>query len=420
MSAFPRRTLPRRMFSHHRVAGGRLGCDGRLVLVAALLVGALAGCAPQARLVQPTRAIWVTRFDYKTADDVTRIITNCADAGFNAVLFQVRGNGTAFYHSNLEPWADELGGSDPGFDPLELACDLAHQRHVQLHAWVNVMPAWRGKTPPTSPEQLYNKHPEWFWYDQYGHRQALSSFYVSLNPCLPEVRAYLVAVMRDLVSRYDVDGLHLDYIRFPNEPPATPRGSDIDYPRDGRTLALFHDETGLAPDDDPAAWNRWRTDQVTRLMAAIHEMMRDTRPDAALTAAVGSVPKRALHHFQDSQTWLRRGLLDAVVLMDYTDSPEVFRQRIEPWLAEGFEQPVVPGLWFGRHKGKTPGQAAGVVAEQIRIARELTGDFCVFAYSALFDSNDQELTTQDQRQREIRRIRREVLLPLLRSLARER
>ncbi len=401
-----------------RPAAGWPGTRGGMLIASGgMLVGLLLGCAPQARLVQPTRAIWVTRFDYKTADDVSRIITQCADAGFNAVLFQVRGNGTAFYRSTIEPWADELGGSDPGFDPLALACELAHARGVQLHAWVNVMPAWRGTQPPANPEQLYNKHPEWFWYDQFGHRQALSSFYVSLNPCLPEVRAYLVGVMRDLVARYDVDGLHLDYIRFPNEPPATPRGSEIDYPRDARTLALYRAETGLAPDDNLAAWNHWRTEQVTRLMAAIHEMMRDARPDAALTAAVGSVRERALHHYQDPYTWLRRNLLDAVVLMDYTDSPEVFRRRIETWLAEGFNQPIVPGLWFGRHKGKTPREAAEVVAEQLDIARETTGNFCLFAYSSLFDSNDRVLTSQDEDQRTLRRIRREVLLPRLRAFA---
>ena len=154
-------------------------------------------------------------------------------------------NGTAWYDSRFEPWADELGGSDPGYDPLKLACEEAHRCGLELHAWVNVMPAWRGKTPPKNPDQLYNAHPEWFWYDQHGNRQALCSFYVSLNPCLPEVRKYLVDVFYDLVSRYDVDGLHMDYIRFPNEPPATPKGSGLDYPYDAGTLALYRQDTGL-------------------------------------------------------------------------------------------------------------------------------------------------------------------------------
>ena len=71
---------------------------------------------------QAIKAVWVTRWDYKSASDITAIMDTCRGAGFNTVLFQVRGNGTAFYRSTLEPWADELGGRDPGFDPLAVAC----------------------------------------------------------------------------------------------------------------------------------------------------------------------------------------------------------------------------------------------------------------------------------------------------------
>lgn len=387
---------------------------GCLCLVALSLA---TGCQVGPRVNQPMRAIWVTRFDYKTSEDVTRIIENCADAGFNAIMFQVRGNGTAFYDSNFEPWADELGGSDPGFDPLALAIDETHDRDIELHAYVNVMPAWRGTEPPTNPEQLYIQRPEWFWYDQNGDRQALSSFYVSLNPCLPEVREYLVEVFREIVSRYDVDGLHLDYIRFPNEPPATPRGSGRDYPRDQRTLALYREQAGLAPDDDPQAWNRWRTEQVTKLVADIHGMIRRTKPEVVLSAAIGSVRERGLRHFQDGRRWMDDGIVDLVMLMNYTDSPEIFAERIEPWLADEPEVPVVPGLWFGRHRDKSVEEAVAAVKEQIEIAREKTGNFCVFAYSSLFDSADQKLTRQNQAQRRLRQTRREALLPFLNALA---
>jgi len=378
----------------------------------------LAGCAGGPRLTQPVRAIWVTRFDYKTAVDVTQIMENCADAGFNAVVFQVRGNGTAFYRSRHEPWAEQFEFRDPGFDPLELAVRETRARGLELHAWVNVMPAWRGTTPPAHPDQLYHKHPEWFWYDQHGGRQALSSFYVSLNPCLPEVRDYLVEVFRDLVARYEVDGLHMDYIRFPNEPPATPRGSGLDFPRDARTLALYHEATGQHPDDDRGAWDRWRTECVTRLVADIHRMIRRTRPRAALTAAVGSVRANALTHFQDARRWIDDGLVDAVFLMNYTDSPDTFAERLTPWLDPPPRVPVIPGMWFGRHEGKPVEEATAAVRRQIEVARERTGSFCVFAYSSLFESaDDRELSRRTLEELRIRAVRREFLLPFLRSLA---
>ncbi len=70
---------------------------------------------------QPIRAIWVTRWDYKSPADIARVMDNCKSAGFNTVLFQVRGAGTVFYPSRIEPWAEEFGGRDPGFDPLGVA-----------------------------------------------------------------------------------------------------------------------------------------------------------------------------------------------------------------------------------------------------------------------------------------------------------
>ena len=344
----------------------------------------LGGCATGPRIREPMRAVWVTRGDYRAPEDVTRIMDNCAQLGFNTVLFQVRGNGTAFYKSSFEPWADELGGQDPGWDPLALAIAEAHARQLDLHAWVNVMPAWRGTKPPTNPEQLYNKRPQWFWYDQNGQRQALSDFYVSLNPCREDVRLYLVGVFEEIARNYDIDGLHLDYIRFPNEPPATPRGSGLDYPYDDETLKAYRLATGKAPQDDKEAWNQWRTQQITRLVAEIHAMLRRTRPQAPLSAAAGSVRERARAHFQDARAWVDQGVIDVLFLMNYTDDPEEFSRRIDPWLEGESKAVVVPGAWFGRHPGKSPEDAAAAVRTQLETAVEKTGNLCLFSYGALF------------------------------------
>lgn len=398
-----------------RSSSVRLLCFTAAVAVAALL--SLTGCAEHRRAepprVEQMHAVWVTRFDYNKAEDVRRIIRNCAEAGFNTVLFQVRGNGTSFYRSNYEPWADELGGSDPGFDPLELACNEAHARNMQLHAWVNVMPAWRGTKPPANPDQLYNRRPEWFWYDQHGERQALSSFYVSLNPCLPEVREYLVEVFRDIVARYPVDGLHLDYIRMPSEPPATPKDSKLDYPRDPRTLALFKEETGRAPDEDAEIWKLWRARQITQLVSDIRAMMRAERPAAVLTAAVIAERKNGLNRCQDALTWINEQHVDALILMNYTADVPTFQRRIDTWLLEKQRGTIVPGLSIGPFISRPVEDGAAGVKKEIDLARDRTGCYSVFAYSYLFDSGDDfELATQDAKASQDRESRRRILLPL--------
>jgi len=86
------------------------------LLLCPILATLLVGCGTTS--TSGVRAVWVTRWDYETREDVSRIMEDCADAGFDTVLFQVRGNGTAFYDSAIEPWAEELGGKHPGFDPL--------------------------------------------------------------------------------------------------------------------------------------------------------------------------------------------------------------------------------------------------------------------------------------------------------------
>ena len=109
-------------------------------------------CPASAEELVEGRAIWVTRFDYKSPEDVEKIIKNCKDYNFNQVLLQVRGNGTVYYKSEIEPWAYELTsdspvttGKDPGWDPLKNACELAHKLGLQLHVYMNVFPAWRSQ-----------------------------------------------------------------------------------------------------------------------------------------------------------------------------------------------------------------------------------------------------------------------------------
>jgi len=366
----------KRTLSHHAIV--------RTLAVAGILAGAvvLAGCEAGVKRPEHIRAIWVTRMDYRTENDIVRIMDNCESLGMNTVIFQVRGNGTAFYPSELEPWAEQFDFQDPGYDPLGVAVREAHKRKLFFEAWVNVLPAWRGAEPPKCPDQLYHTHPEWFWYDQHGKRQDLQpSFYVSLNACLPEVRAYLVDVFREIVAGYNVDALHLDYIRFPSEPPVIPQGSDIDYPRDARTLKLYRAATGLAPEDNPHRWTQWRADQLTKLVTDIQRMIRWTRPRPTLTVSVGADPARSRErYFQDSRRWVEEGLVDVVFPMNYTDDLSVFTQRMGNW--EDVPRDVAVAQGIGAFRTGSP----DALLAQVRTAEEQTGNFCLFAYSSFFDN----------------------------------
>ncbi len=354
------------------------------------------------------RALWVTRWDYKTQGDVRKIMKNCAAMRFNVVLFQVRGNGTVFYPSQIEPWAWELTGEglettgkDPGWDPLKVAIKEAHRRGLELHAYVNVFPAWRSqKFPPRDSGQLWWEHPDWFMCDAAGNRmiprdaeldeKVSRDWYSFISPGVPAAQDYLADLFEELVKNYDVDGLHYDYIRYPREIREVAAGYEDrakklgNWSYDPVSLARFSKDTGVAaPDLDPEAWIRWRAAQITEITRKVSERVRKHKPDIIISAAVMSDPVDAYKtKLQDYLTWMDKGYLDAAITMNYTGDSETFTRRCEALLdrrpGRGW---VVPGMSFGND--------AGVIQEQVGITRKLKADgFAGFAYARLFDRDN--------------------------------
>jgi uncharacterized lipoprotein YddW (UPF0748 family) len=201
----PTASLKRHRPARQRVLYRQAHCT--IALAFSLIFPLLASSPTQgAEREAEVRAIWVTRWDYKTPADVQQIVSNCAAMRFNVILFQVRGNGTVFYPSGMEPWAWELTsegpettGRDPGWDPLKLAIAEAHRHGMELHAYVNVFPAWRSqKFPPRDSGQLWWEHPDWFMCDAAGNRMiprdadldegVTRDWYSFLSPGVPEVQ----------------------------------------------------------------------------------------------------------------------------------------------------------------------------------------------------------------------------------------
>lgn len=336
---------------------------------------AVAALPPARPMPGQVRAIWVARYHYQSAADVRRIFENVAAAGFNTVLWQVRGDGTVTYPSRLEPWAAQFGHQDPGFDPLALAVQEAHARNLRIEAWVNVLPGWNGPRPPPLANQLWNARPGWFLSDSRGARQPLGNFYVILNPCLPEVRAHIVSVIREIASNYAVDGVHLDYVRYAWE---TTRDARKRYPRDEQTLALYQADTGLSPDEDLRSWDNWRTNQLTRLVGEIRNMLGRARPGATLTAAVRPDPDDALRgYLQNAAAWVRAGLVDAVMPMAYSTKLAVFERDIQAYRSAAPRGRIIPGIGVYLQTGPQ-------LAQQLGFCAARGGDWAAFSYEALF------------------------------------
>ncbi len=347
----------------------------RFVAALTILVAfAAAGFAAPPGASAEVRAIWVTRWDFRTEKDVRTIIANCASVGLNRVYFQVRGRADAFYRSPREPWAEELGGRDPGFDPLATAVRCAHEAGLELHAWINVLAGWKGKKPPGDPGHLIHTHPEWFLLDRNGTRYLYDDHYTMLNPCRAEVRRHLANVALDIVT-YPVDGLHLDYIRFVF--PDKKRRRDVPYDND--TLHVFRGETGGFPSRYPEKWNRFRERGVNTVVWEISQAVRRARPKCRLSAAVVRDLDRGRElYFQNSRAWLERGWVDEVLPMNYDLNHTSFQRNTQKDM-ERASRKVVPGLGAHLYRGTHD------LEQQVAISRRIGAPgYALFAYASFW------------------------------------
>lgn len=339
--------------------------------------------APERLGARAAGALWITRWDYKSEADVRGAIANAKALGCDTVLFQVRGAADAFYRGAREPWARELRGRDPGFDPLAIACEAAHAAGLALHAYLNVMPVWKGKTAPTDPAHLWHAHPDWLARAKDGQPPALNEHYVVLNPAHPEARAHLAAVFADVAGRYPIDGIHLDYVRY--------LGPEHSY--DAVSLAAFREATGHRPDADPDGWTAWRRSQITACVRAIADACRAARPGLVISAAVWRTPESGREKvLQDWVPWVRDGLVDIAYPMIYTTDPETFRRDLAACVAEAPPGKVCPGIgaYLADEKPKvTPAEAAQSVSAQIAAAREAgCAGVGLFAHGSFFATAD--------------------------------
>lgn len=330
-------------------------------------------------LPTPIRAIWVARYHYRTPEDVRTIMQNCAALGCNTVLWQVRGEGTVTYHSHYEPWAGQFNYRNPGFDPLALAVSEAHRYGLRIEAWFNTLPGWRGPNPPPrdlDPPQLYLDHPSWFVADADAEMPPLTNAYALLNPCLPEVRQYLSQLVGEILTKYDVDGIHLDYVRFAWE--GTPHAIDR-YPLDPRTRQFYQLETHRLPEDNAQTWRAWRANQITRLVSDIRRTVQRVRPGATLTAATWRDPRVGYYDYlQNASGWLAAGLIDAALPMTYHPDAAGVATDVGVYRRLVGQKRVVPAI------GVYKLDSVAALREQLAWCTAHGGDFALFSYESFF------------------------------------
>ena len=288
------------------------------------------------------RATWIISWDLvKEGNDVAAnkalcraIMDRHAKANMNAVLWQARQSGTAYYDSDIEPWGYYTGNSYPGYDIFEYAVQEAHRRGLEMHAWINIFHC--SSTVPGAPAA---EHPEWVCTNEDGE---FMTKYRCLSPGLAPVREYLVKVVMEVVRKYDIDGIHFDFVRwneYDEDDMQAALSKEAEHPAldgfasDDRIQRLNsmpskryiydveHPASGGIPDGFQS-WDDWRRWTVTEFVRTAHDSIKSVKPWVRLSvAALGKYNWSGWQAYgtvyQDAALWFNEGYIDQLTPMHY-------------------------------------------------------------------------------------------------------
>lgn len=312
----------------------------KIVLLLILLLCFSAETFPSALPATEVRAVWLTTnygLDWphnRTSQneqkrELISILDNLKKNNFNTVMFQVRARGEVFYNSRIEPMSSMvvMGGGVSKFDPLAFVIEECHKRGLECHAWIVTYPLGGDKhVKSLGASSVTRKNPsitkkfkgEWF-----------------LDPGNPRTDDYLLSIVEEIVANYDVDGVHFDYIRYPDN-----RGQ---FPDDG--MYRLHGKGKTHAD--------WRRDNITRFVKRAYDRVKQQKPWVQVSSSpLGRY--RALGNsghgwtafetvYQDAGKWMKTGIHDAVYPMMYYKD-QLFYPYVDDWLIHGNGRIVVPGL----------------------------------------------------------------------------
>ena len=293
----------------------------------------------------------------KQQQELCDILDRLKEAHFNTVLFQTRLRGDLIYPSNIETFPEALTGRtgrNPGYDPLAFAIEECHKRGMELHAWIVTIPVGNtrqvrllGKHSVVSKNRKICKQFKGSWYLDPGH---------------PETADYLSRIVREIATNYDVDGIHFDYIRYPEQGTRFP---------DNDTYRKYGKKKNKV---------QWRRENITSLVRRLYTDIKSIKPwikvssspvgKFASTSRYSSKGWDAYHAVhQDAQGWLKEGIHDALFPMMYFQGND-FYPFVLDWKENDNGRWVVPGLGIYFLSPKEKDWPLEEIARQINFTRE--------------------------------------------------
>lgn len=322
------------------------------------------------------RGIWVRPIE-TTPQAIHATLDKLEASGVNMIFLETVWQGYTIFPSDV---ARRYGIAEQrpnmvGFDPLQVWIDGARERGMELHPWVHTF--FVGTESGGGP--VLTAHPEWAAVEREDVGKAgpqpssQEPGYYFIDPAIPEVRRYVSEVFEEILTDYDVEGLHLDYIRYPvSQPWQTAAFSYSDYSR-----AAFEADHGVDPLEltpaDPRwqTWNAWREENVTSFVADVRQMQRRVAPDAQMSAAVFPDPSDGLaKKFQNWADWVRKDYVDVLTGMSFGTSGESVARDTTAMRETVGEQSLLYTATYGPFRGSDP----ETVIDQVQSVRDAGSD----------------------------------------------
>lgn len=339
------------------------------------------------------RAVWLTTYESldwpkskaNTQEGIAAqkrelcdILDRLKAININTVLLQTRVRGTTIYPSEIEPWDACITGrygKAPAYDPLAFAIEECHRRGMELHAWMVTIPCFKTNAAQARDKMsVLKKHPslcirhEGSWY---------------LNPGIPETADYLAAICKEIVSRYDVDGIHFDYIRYPEN------------------AARFNDQASYKKYGKGQTKAQWRRNNITHCVREMYNAVKAVKPWVKISSSpIGKFDDLSRYSsygwnaysavYQDAQGWLREGIHDMLFPMMYFQGNHFYPFAID-WKEQDAGKTVAPGLGIYFLSPREKDWALDVITRELYFIRSIGLQGQAYFRYAFLDANHKGL-----------------------------
>jgi uncharacterized lipoprotein YddW (UPF0748 family) len=339
------------------------------------------------------RAIWVVRDALNNPVELQKIVNTAASADITDIYVQVRALGRCYFLSDIEPRASFVSAD---YDPLNLLIKMCEIYNIRVHAWVNMFYIWSSSQPPPEDNHPFNLFPQYILTKEsrtdYADLKKAGIEGYFLDPQSIDINKYLLNVLLEVADKYLINGIHLDYFRYP----------DVEYSftADSRTnfrldhfldpLKLYREPEKFVETRGYGAfqqadkeYRQFLGQALSHYLSGIHKMVKEKNNNLELSVAVKPDPVEAkFRYFQDWQNWLQNKSCDYVVLMNYRTEWNDFITVLNQLKDAPGREKIIMGI-------STYNQNEEAVQKRLKIVRQSGfGGFALFSYNYLAGNKD--------------------------------